>query len=139
MFPPCYLIGGQSVVETMKIMSNSFIRSHAHTAANNAPIPEAGHGQSTPPPGTASHSWASSGQSLVELLLISPESWCTQGFVCALQDSVSQTLGSSVGSMVGLMGTSSKRASAIPRSTTHRTPALNQSTADPYLCTLCTT
>ena len=38
------------------------------------------------------HSWASLGQSLVESLLFSPGSWCTQGFVCALQESVSPVL-----------------------------------------------
>ena len=118
LFPPCYLTWGQSMVEVMKIRSNSFIRLHAHTAAHNAPIPEAGHSWSMPPLGTPGHSWASLS------LLISPGSWCTQGFVCALQESVSQTLGSSGGCVVELMGTSSKMAYAIPRSSTHRTPAL---------------
>ena len=36
--------------------------------------------------------WASLGQSLVGSLLLSPGSWCTQGFVCALQKSVSPVL-----------------------------------------------
>ena len=52
----------------------------------------------------------------------SPGSWCVQGFVCALQESVSQSCGSSGGSMVGLMATSS--------SLLHLKP-LRQSTADP--------
>ena len=38
------------------------------------------------------HFWASLGQSLVGSLLLSPGSWCTQGFVCALQESVSPVL-----------------------------------------------
>ena len=50
-------------------------------------------------------------------------SWCAQGFVCALQESVSPALLSSDGFMVGLMATSSKRAYAIPRSAAPRAPA----------------
>ena len=41
--------------------------------------------QSTPPWETPEYSWASLGQSLVGLLLLSPGSWCTQGFV-SLED-----------------------------------------------------
>ena len=37
-------------------------------------------------------SQASLGQSLVGSLLLPPGSWCTQGFVCALQESVSPVL-----------------------------------------------
>ena len=44
-----------------------------------------------------------------------------------------QSCVSSGTSLVGLMVTSSKRAYVIPRSTTPRAPALQQSTADPYL------
>ena len=52
---------------------------------------------SRPPPThslweTPGHSWESLGQSLVGSLLLSPGSWCTQSFVCALQESVSPTL-----------------------------------------------
>ena len=52
---------------------------------------------SRPPPThslleTPGHSWASLGQSLVGSLVLSPESWCTQSFVCALQEFVSSTL-----------------------------------------------
>ena len=57
------------------------------------------------PPG---HSQASLGQSLVGSLLLSPRSCCAQGFVCALQESVSPVLCKSGGSMVRLMATSSK-------------------------------
>ena len=66
---------------------------HTHTAA--------GQYQPTPPPETPRHSQASMGQSLVGPLLLSPGSWCTQGSVCALQESVSQSCVSSGSSMVG--------------------------------------
>ena len=70
---------------------------------------------------------------LLGSLLLSPGSWCTQGFVCALKESVSQSCVSSGSSMVGLMTTSSKRAYAIPRSAVPRAPSLQQCIADPYL------
>ena len=41
---------------------------------------------------TPGHSQGSLGQSLVGSLLLSPGSWCTQGSVCALQESVSPVL-----------------------------------------------
>ena len=49
----------------------------------SAPDPMAGH---CPPSETPGHSQASLAQSLVGSLLHSPGSWCTQGFVCALQE-----------------------------------------------------
>ena len=48
--------------------------------------------QPTPPLETPGHSQASLGQSLVGSLLLSSGSWCTQDFVCALQESVSLVL-----------------------------------------------
>ena len=80
------------MVEVMKIMATSFKRSHARTAALSAPSPAAGHHHPMPPPETPGHSRASLGQSLVGSLLLSPGSWCLQGFVCALQESVSPVL-----------------------------------------------
>ena len=77
------------MVEVMKIMLTSFKRSHAALRPLN---PAAGHHQSTPPRETPGHSWASLDQSLVGSLLLYPGSWCTQGFVCALQESVSPVL-----------------------------------------------
>ena len=80
------------MVEVMQIMGTSFKKSHACTAALSAPTPAAGHRQPTPllePPG---HSQASLGQSPVGSLLLSPESWCAQDFVCALQEYVSPVL-----------------------------------------------
>ena len=76
----------------MKIMAPSFKRSLAHTAALSAPDPAAGHRQPMTPLETPGHSRASLAQSLVGSLLLSPGSWCTQGFVCALQESVSPVL-----------------------------------------------
>ena len=70
----------------------SFRRSHACTAAPSGPDPAAGHRQPTPLPETPGHSQASLGQSFLGSLLLSPGSWCTQGFVCALQESVSLDL-----------------------------------------------
>ena len=76
------------MVETMKIRATPFKRSHARTATLSAPNPAAGHHRPTPPPETPGHSQASLGQSFEGSLLLSPGSWCTQGSVCALQESV---------------------------------------------------
>ena len=123
LFPPCYLTWGQTKVEVMKIMATSFKRSHVGTATLSAPSPAAGHHRPTPPPETPGHSQASLGQSLVGSLLLSPGSWCTQGFVCALQESVSPVLCKFWWLYGGLMATSSKRAYAMPRSAAPRAPA----------------
>ena len=80
------------MVELMKIMATSFQRSRARTATLSAPDPAAGCRRPTPPPETPGHSRASLGQSLVGSLLLSARSWCTQGSVCALQESVSPIL-----------------------------------------------
>ena len=90
--PSLYLTWEQTMVEVVKIMVTYFKRSHAHTDALSAPDPAAGHHGPTPLPEIPGHSQASLGQSLVESLLLSPGSWCTQGFVCALQVSVSPVL-----------------------------------------------
>ena len=55
------------------------------------PQPCSRHCQPTPPE-TPGHSRASLGQSLVGSLLLSPGTWCTQGSVCALPESVSPVL-----------------------------------------------
>ena len=60
----------------------------AHSAALSAPDPAAGDCQLTPLPETPGHTWAYLGQPLVGPLLLSPGSWCAQGFVGALQESV---------------------------------------------------
>ena len=68
----------------MKIILPSFKRSHAGTATLSAPDPTAGPSQPMPLLETPGHSQASLGQSFIGSLLLSPGSWCTQGFVCAL-------------------------------------------------------
>ena len=114
--PSLLFTWGQTTVEVMKIMVTSFNRSHASTATLSAPNPAAAHRRPTPLLETPEHSWASLGQSLMASLLLSHGSWCIQGSVCALQESISQSCVSSGSSMVGLMATSSKRAYVIPKS-----------------------
>ena len=92
LFPTCCLTWDQTMVEVTEIMVISFKRSHASTATLSAPDAAAGHRWPTSLPEIPGHSWASLGQSLVGSLLLSPGSWCTQGFVCALQGSVSPVL-----------------------------------------------
>ena len=55
----------------------------------SVPDPAAGRCQPTTPPETAGHSQASLAQSLLGSLLLSPGSWCAQGFVNALLEFVS--------------------------------------------------
>ena len=110
------------MVELMKIMVTSFKRSHACTVILSIPNPAAGHPQPTSLLETPGHSLASLGQSLVGSLLLSPGSWCTQGSVCALQESIFRSCVSSGSSVVGLMVTFSKRTNAIPKSAVPRAP-----------------
>ena len=65
------------------------------TATLNAPDPAAAHRSPRHLPETPGRSQASLGQSLVGSLLLSPGSWSTQGSVCALQESISQSCVSS--------------------------------------------
>ena len=111
-------------MEVMKIMATSFKSSHACTAALGAPGPAAGHLQPTPPPETPGPSQASLRESLVDSLLLSPGSWCTQGLVQVLQMSVSQSCVISDGSMVDLMAASTRRAYSTLKSAAPRAPAL---------------
>ena len=62
------------------------------TVEFSTPNPAGGHCWPTPPSETPRHSQTSLDQSLVEALFLSPGFWCTQGFVCALQGSVSPVL-----------------------------------------------
>ena len=79
------------MVEVMKIMATSFKRSYACSATLSAPSPITGQRWPMPPPESPGHLRASLGQSLVGSLLLFPGSWCTQGSVCALHESVSQS------------------------------------------------
>ena len=81
------------MVEVIKIMVTSFKRSSACTATLSAPDSAGGPCQPTPLLETPGHSQASLGQSHAGSLLLSPGSWCTQGFVSALQESISPVLG----------------------------------------------
>ena len=105
----------------MKIMATSFKRSHAQTATLIAPNLAVGHRWPTPPPETPGDSWASLGQSLVGSLLLSPGSWCTQGSVCALQESVSPVLSKFWWFCGGVNGILTPPY-AIPRSAAPRAP-----------------
>ena len=73
-------------------MVTSFKMPHACIASLSAPDPTAGHRQTIPPLETPGHSEASLPQSPVGSLLLSPGSWCTQGFLCVLQEPVSLIL-----------------------------------------------
>ena len=74
-----------TIVEVMKIMETSLIRSHAYTAKLSAPHPAAGHLWPTPLPDTPGHSQAGLSQPLVGSLLPSPGSWCTRFCLCPLR------------------------------------------------------
>ena len=106
------------MVEVMKIMETSFKRCHACTATLSVPNPAVGYHHPMPQLETPENSWTRLGQPLVGSLLLSPRSWCSQGSVCALQESVSPVM-----CKLGVMATSSKRAYAIPRSVAPRAPA----------------
>ena len=78
------------------VMATSFKRAYASTVVVSAPDPVAGHCQPTPLPEVPGHSQASLAQPFVGSLLLSPGSCFPQGFVRALQKTVSQSCGSSV-------------------------------------------
>jgi len=113
----------------MKIMATSFKRSHVYIAALSSPNTASGHCRLMPPVETPGHSWPCLGKCLVWSLLLSPGSWCTQGFVCALQVSVSPVLCKFWEFYDRVGGDFLQKAYAIPRSAGPRAPAL----ADPYL------
>ena len=77
------------MVEVMEIMATSFRRSH-DALLLSAPSPAADHCRPTHPPETPRHLQASLGQSLVGSLLLFPGSWCTQGYVFAGREFISE-------------------------------------------------
>ena len=115
------------------------------------PNPAAGQHQPTPPPETPGHSWARLGQPLVGSVFLFPGSWCTQGFVCALQESVSQVLCKFWGLCGGVNGDLLHNAYAIPVFAAPRAPVhaaghcwsiplqetLKHSSGSPWLHWLC--
>ena len=84
-FPPGFLTWGQTIMEVVKIMgppSKSLMGALLHRVPQHpSTLPE-----------TPQHSWARMGQSLLSSPLLSSGSWYVQGFVCALQESVSPVL-----------------------------------------------
>ena len=106
----------------MKIMETSFKRPHARTAILSAPDAAAGHLWPIPLPETPGHSRASLGQSFVESLPLFPGSWCAQGSVCALPESVSPVLCKFWRLYGGVNGNLLQEAYATPRSAAPRTP-----------------
>ena len=58
------------------------------SAAARTPVPLAGHCWPMPPQETIRQTDAGLAQSLVGVMASFPQSWCTQGFVCALQVSL---------------------------------------------------
>ena len=100
---------------------NFLQKSHLCTGALSDPDPVVGHWHTS-----VGDSWtpqASLDQSLVESLLLSPGSWCPQGFFVSSKSLFSQSCVSSGSSVAGLMATLPKRAYAIPRSTAPRASA----------------
>ena len=81
------LESADSMVRLMMTSSKRCQDVPSWTAAASAPDPKAGHCWPIPPQKTPKHSQASLTRSLVGSLLLSLGSWCTQGFVCALQES----------------------------------------------------
>ena len=90
--PPSCLTLDQTMVRVMKIMMTSFKRSCASSVLFSSPDPLADLCCPTSLLKTPGHSQSSLYQSLVMSLFFSPGSWCTQGFVCALQESISPVL-----------------------------------------------
>ena len=77
------------MVGVMEVTATSFKRTYARTVVFSAPDPTADHCQHMPLPETPGNSRASLAPSLAQSLLRSPGSWCAQGLVCALQESIS--------------------------------------------------
>ena len=127
----------QTMVEVMKIMVTSFRRSHACTATLTASNPAAGHHQTTPPLDTPGHSHSSLGQSFVGSLLLSPGSWYTQGSVCALPESVSPVLCKFWPLYDGVKDDLLQESLCHIQVCCTQSPALWESTADPYLHRRC--
>ena len=131
-FSPCCLTWGQTMVEIMKIVTTSFRRSHACTAALITPTLQ----QATADPWLSGRLLDTHGQVWVSLLwghcffVLDPGAYKVS-FVPS-KSLFPQSCVSSGNSVVGLMATSSKRAYAIPRSTATRAPAPAQPTADSF-------
>ena len=80
------------MVGVIVVMVTSFRRTNALIAVSSATDHTASHFLPIPPRETPGHTQASPAQSLVGTPFLFPGSWCAQGFVCALQESVSPVL-----------------------------------------------
>ena len=81
---PSLFVSGQTMVGVMVVMTASFKRTYARLLHSD---PTAGYCPPKPPQETPGHSQ----QACLSLLwshVFSPGSWCAQGFVCVLQESV---------------------------------------------------
>ena len=79
-------------------------------------------------------SWTILGQSPEGSLRLSPGSWCRQDFVCALQESVSQSCVSSGATIVGKWQSPPRGLMPYPSLLYPEPLSLQQSTTDLYLC-----
>ena len=122
--PSLLFTWGQAMLEIMKTIETSFKRSHAGTATLSAPNPVAGHCQPMVTPlVTPRYSQVSLGLFLVGSLFLSPESWCSQVSICALQMFVSPVLCKFWRLYGGVNGNLLQEGYVIPRSTAPRAPA----------------
>ena len=120
------------MMEVMKIKGNllqkvpcTLTLMHCWTAPN----PPAGHHWPTPPRDTPGRSCASLGQSLVESLLLSPGSWCAQGFVWALSESVYPVLCKFCWLCGGVNGDLLQNGLLHPEPLPHSSPLLTRTSA----------
>ena len=113
----------QTMVEVMKIMMTSVKRSHACTSALSTPTLQ----QATIDPRLCWRPLDTHGELWVSLswghcsFILGPDAY--KVLFVPSQSLFPQSGVSSLGSVVGLMATSSKRAYAVPRSTAPRAPA----------------
>ena len=87
----CFLpvVWHEARVEVIAIIAPSFQRTYTKTFVFSAPDPRAGRCRPLPLLEISGHSQARLAQFLVVSLFLSPGSCCSQGFVCALWESVS--------------------------------------------------
>ena len=76
------------MVGVIVVMVTSFRRTNALIAVSSATDHTASHFLPIPPRETPGHTQASPAQSLVGTPFLFPGSWCAQGFVCVLQESL---------------------------------------------------
>ena len=90
-FPPCSLSSGGRGNGNDGYLHQKDLCKHAmapRTVLVSVTSSAAGHCQLMPPPETSKHTKASVAQSLRGSPLLSPVSWCTQGFLSPLKESV---------------------------------------------------